>query len=110
MNRFLIAAALAAIALPATAAPAKAPAAIVRHADLDLSNPSDAQAMLGRIRKAASSVCAERSGGGSDIAAIEVFETCHRAAIAKAVADLGAARVTEALNASAPKQYLARLP
>jgi UrcA family protein len=109
MTRFLIAAALACLAVPAAAAPAKAPTAVVRHADLDLGSPRDAQAMLGRIRKAAANVCLDRAGG-SDIASIEAFETCHRATIEKAVADLAAPRVTEALNASSPKQYLARLP
>jgi UrcA family protein len=105
------AALLALSALPADAAPRPAPQATIRVGDLDLSDGGDARAMLARIRKASAAVCRASPGaGGSEIAAIELYDRCFRESVARAVGQLDAPLVTAAHESRTPARRLARLP
>jgi UrcA family protein len=97
-------------AAPATAEPT-APVTTVRHADLDLDDPADAQTMLRRIHKAAAAVCrASPLAGGNDIGDIERFDACYRQSVERAVVQLDSPRVTAAFQARSLRSELARLP
>lgn len=95
-----LAATTAAIAaLPALAEPASVPTVSVAYGDLKLTSPADAAVMLQRIRRAGTAACQKgRFMVGSDIATIERFEACRRAAVSKAVRVLNAPLVTARFN------------
>ena len=95
--------------VPATAAP-KTPATVLRHSDLDLNDPRDAQTMLRRIHRAAVAVCRASPGmEGNDIGTIERFDSCYRQSVERAVAQLGASRVTAAYDATPGAKRVAGL-
>jgi UrcA family protein len=80
---------------------------VLRHADLDLTAPADAAAMLKRIRRAAMAVCSASQAGADDIGR---YGECYRQSVALAVTRLNAPRVTEAYNAKVSQRLLAQLP
>lgn len=93
-------------AAPVAAEPSRFQAVVARG-DLDLENEADARLMADRLDEAARRVC-----GGSPrfyaeykharAWAVEAFETCHAAALERAVADLNAPQVTAVLSAHRP--------
>jgi len=113
MSRFRTATLLAlASAAALAAAPAfaqtdaAAPSMVVRYADLDLSDPAGAHAMLRRIDVAAAEVC----GGQPDIrdlGRLTAFQRCRAVAAHRAVSRLDAPLVTAAAQ-SAGLSTLAR--
>ena len=108
-------AALVAVAIIATPGLASAqarsapPPMPIRYADLNLSDPKDAAAMLVRIRKAAVDACRSFPGQeGNGIADIERFEVCYRQAVQSTVGVLNAPLVTAAFQFHAGRAVLAR--
>lgn len=75
------------------------PALSVRHADLDLSDPLDAQAMLQRLKRAASTVCAVPEIDRPSPTLRRQMEDCKQAALADAVTALSAPAVTRLYDA-----------
>jgi UrcA family protein len=103
-QRRLIEAAVAAALLIPGAALAQPPAptgssAKVAYSDLDLGSDAGAQAMLGRIRKAAVEVCRSQPEGGSSADVMARFESCRRDTVARAVKQLGSPSVQAAYEA-----------
>jgi len=98
-------AALAALTLAAPALSAT-PAVRVAYADLDLTAPADAQAMLQRIRKAARQVC---ENGETTHEAVLRYDACRREAVARAVAALNAPAVKAAFDGRPAPHGLAAL-
>jgi UrcA family protein len=72
---------------------------VVRFADLDLTRPAGAQALYGRIQRAAHEVCASNGPGGYD-------RSCADQAIARAVATVGAPLLRAHYEALAPRHPL----
>jgi UrcA family protein len=72
---------------------------VVRFADLDLTRPAGAQQLYRRIERAAHEVCAAYGPGGYD-------RSCADAAIARAVAEVGAPLLTAHQQALAHRQTL----
>jgi UrcA family protein len=111
----ILAAALSAAitSAPAFAAPREAPAipsVRVNYADLNLSDPRDAQVMLKRIRHAASLACSQSSDMvGNDSESIERSIACYRKTLAQAVAGLNAPKVTQAYGGQPTNRQVAGL-
>lgn len=94
MRPILMSVMLAALSAPAVSVAQPAPPSVVlRHADLDLSEPAAAREMLRRIRAAAGRVCAPHE---TSHAAILAADACRREAVARGVARLNAPAVTAA--------------
>ena len=72
-----------------------APSIVVRYSDLDLSLPKDARTLFNRIHAAARSVCSNVHVEDGDLAALTVYHRCIQQAMANAVANVSAERLTE---------------
>ena len=107
MKILIVIAALAAIATPVAAqANPEAPRAVIRVADLDLSRPSGADAMIGRIRQAARAVC----GDGSSIrglARIAEEKACMAETMAATVKQVNAPLVSARFGLDTTPAHLA---
>ncbi|MES1199650.1 MAG: UrcA family protein [Pseudomonadota bacterium] len=109
MRRTLLLA-LAAAATLAFAAPASAGefrSRTVSYADLDLSNPHDAQTMLTRIRQGARDVC--RYSGHDSLDRMVMERDCRRETVAHTVATLDSPMVTAAFEGRTPTLQIASL-
>ena len=98
--------AFAAPGLAAAQNPPITPYLTVRYNDLDLQKARDAETMLHRIRKVAIEIC---QPGETGFGGIERFQTCYHKTVDQAVTELGAPRVTEALNSTGGERRLAGL-
>lgn len=99
---------LSAVAAPSFAAasePTAPRSATVRHADLNLTDPTDARVMLLRLREAAAEVCGRSTNGFSEIAR---YRACYQATMVQTVSRLNAPAVTAALHATAFREPEAR--
>ena len=107
MKTLIVIAALASVATPAAAqANPDAPRAVIRYADLDLSRPSGADAMIGRIRQAARAVC----GDGSSVrglARVTEEKACMAETMAAAVKQVNAPLVSERFGLATTSAHLA---
>ena len=83
----------------AAAVPGDVRREVVRFADLDLTRPAGAQALYGRIQRAAHEVCASNVPGGYD-------RSCADQAVARAVATVGAPLLRSHYEALAPRHSL----
>jgi UrcA family protein len=92
----LAAAALLVVFAPPAAARPHSERTRVHVSDLDLSTDSDAARMLRRIERAADRMCAETTISVPDPRVRAAFKECRAATIATAVAELRAARVSDA--------------
>jgi UrcA family protein len=98
-RRFAAAALAMSAVTPFAAALAAAPAAdttlqvVVKFADLDLATDAGATALLRRIEAAAQQICGD-PGGLLPLDRLVRVQQCNKQAIAHAVADVGAPRVT----------------
>jgi UrcA family protein len=72
---------------------ADVPQKIVKFGDLDLTRPAGAQELYRRITRAAADVCETVSSGGSAVAIAD--RLCAKQAIARAVATIHSALLTE---------------
>jgi UrcA family protein len=84
---------IAAVAFGAQSASAAEPQANVRFADLDLARVEGAQALYGRIRAAAESVCAPLDG--RRLEEIVRFRSCVGDALARAVSEVNRPTLTD---------------
>lgn len=86
------------------------PTVRIDYADLNLSDPRDAQVMLKRIRHAAALACSQSPGmAGNDPETIERSIACYRQSLARAVAGLNAPQVTQAYSGQPMGQRMAGL-
>lgn len=92
---------LAAAAAPAHSQPITRVIERVPYGDLDLATPRGAQVMLQRIRQAAATACAEPRSAALPRARDEE-RRCQAATLARAVSDLGSARVAALYGKSRP--------
>jgi UrcA family protein len=106
MKCFLIAASAAAIAL-STSALADAPAirfegdtAHIDYRDLDPASRDGRAQLVGRIRKAAERICAERDGG---VPSFANFGGCYQTLVASGVDQIGELAPAEQSSASAAR-------
>lgn len=105
------AAALLGVASSTSAEPgaAQPPTISVRYADLDLSDPQGARAMVRRVRHAAVQVCRRNPWNvGSDIGAIERFDQCYRQALRQAATALDRPEVYAAAGLAPSPPHAAR--
>jgi UrcA family protein len=107
MFRAICAAFAVLLTIPAAALagePTPPPSERVAYGDLDLGADAGAVAMLTRINRAATAVCSRQAQAGSTADVMARFEACHREAVARAVAQLGAPSVLAAYEARPTRQ------
>lgn len=68
------------------------PKATVSYADLNLTKQADAKILYGRLQRASHHVCAQYDVP-HDLRMLNLYEVCHRQALARAVEGLGNAMV-----------------
>jgi UrcA family protein len=103
----ICAAVAAALSIPAAALagePGPPPSERVAYGDLDLGADAGAVAMLKRINRAATEVCSRQAEAGSTADVMARFEACHREAVERAIAQLGAPSVLAAYEARPTRQ------
>jgi UrcA family protein len=107
MKTLFVIAALAAIAAPAAAqVNSDAPRAVIRYSDLDLSRPSGADAMIGRIRQAALSVCGDASSTRG-LARVAEQRACMAETMVATVKQVNAPLVSQRFGLAANPAHLA---
>ncbi|MGN6453488.1 MAG: UrcA family protein [Steroidobacteraceae bacterium] len=94
VRRTLAAVCMASVcALASAGSPAQSPQRTVRFADLDINHPAGAAVLYQRIRAAAREVC--RPTSERDLAVAELTRSCVQDAIARAVTEVNAPKLSQ---------------
>ncbi|HEX3363790.1 UrcA family protein [Phenylobacterium sp.] len=115
MTKFYPATVLAALMLSTSAIAFAAPAAdfsdpparmVVSYADLDLHRQADAQKLLARLTRAASTVCEGQREGRRELKAEQAYRACRDTALQTSVASIGSPRLNTAYAARSPDEIV----